>query len=313
MRRKNTSWRVSPGRHARRRRSSKWAIAVVILVIVTGVALRGQVLRAAGAGSRSGFYLVVGASSSLGFQPTGIPHHNGARTDHGYANDVVAIEAAKGMNLTMRQVGCPGETVSSMLSGGDHCYTLPNRQMLTATAFLRQNATQTGLVTIDLGFNDVRPCLTTLVVDVACANAGVATVRADMPAVLRELRAAAGPHVHFVGVLYGDPFLADYVRRGSSPAQAALTLRTMSQLNAALTAAYTAANIPSANVPGAFASYDQAPTRLRDGRVVPTNVAHACAWTWMCHTYPWGPDDHPDDAGYRVIAKAIAAKLPSNW
>ena len=289
------------------------AVAVVVLALVTGVALRGRVLRAAGVGSNTGFYLVVGASSSLGFQPTGIPHHNGARTNRGYANDLLAIEAAKGVHLTMRQVGCPGETVVSMLGAGDHCYTLPNRQMLTATAFLRANATATGLVTIDLGFNDVRPCLTTPLVEVACAESGLAGVRADMPAVLRELRAAAGPHVHFVGLLYGDPFLADYLRRESSPAQAALTLRVMSELNATLAAAYAAQNIPSANVPGAFESDNQTPTRLPDGRVVPTNVARACELTWMCHTYPWGPDDHPDDAGYRVIAGAIAQKLPITW
>ncbi len=286
---------------------------VVVLALVSGVVMRGAILRAAGVGSTSGFYLVVGASSSLGFQPTGIPHHNGARTDHGYANDVLALEAAKGVDLTMRQVGCPGETVVSMLGAGDHCYTLPNRQMLAATAFLRAHASDVGVVTIDLGFNDVRPCLTTPIVDVACAEAGLAGVRADIAPVLRELRAAAGPHVHFVGVLYGDPFLADYLRRESSPAQAALTLRIMSELNATLAAAYAAHNIPSANVPGAFESDNQAPSRLPDGRVVPVDVARACALTWMCHTYPWGPDDHPDDAGYRVIAGAIVAKLPSVW
>ncbi len=287
-------------------------IALVFL-LVTGVALRGEVLRAAGVGSTNGFYLVVGASASLGFQPTGIPHHNGARTDRGYANDLVAIEAAKGVRLTMRQVGCPGETVVSMLGAGDHCYTLPNRQMLAATAYLRQNASSTGLVTIDLGFNDVRPCLTTPIVDVACADSGLAGVRADMPAVLRDLRAAAGPHVHFVGVLYSDPFISDYLRPASSPVQAALTLRVMSELNAILAADYTAANIPSANVPGAFQIDNLTPTHLPDGRVVPVAVARACAWSWMCHTYPWGPDDHPDDAGYRVIAGAIAQKLPTTW
>ena len=42
---------------------------------------------------------------------------------------------------------------------------------------------------------------------------------------------------------------------------------------------------------------------------VPTNVARVCALTWMCAAPPLGPNLHPNDAGYRVIAGALADAL----
>jgi hypothetical protein len=45
----------------------------------------------------AGFYLDIGASASLGMQPTGIPAHNGHRTKTGYSDDVVSLESANGI------------------------------------------------------------------------------------------------------------------------------------------------------------------------------------------------------------------------
>jgi lysophospholipase L1-like esterase len=261
----------------------------------------------------SGFYLDVGASASLGFQPTGIVHHNGHRTDTGYANDLVALERAVGVTLTLRQIGCPGETAESMLSAGDHCYTLPSRQLPVALKFLHANANSVGLVTIDLGFNDVRPCLMNAVVDTVCAAQGIANVRNDLPKVLAQLKRAAGPHVHFIGIEYGDPFLAHYLKGGTNIADATLSLQVMTQLNDTLESIFTAAHIPTANVAGQFKSANLSPARLAHVGVVPQNVASVCTLTWMCTPPPWGPDDHPNNDGYRAIAQAIAAKLPTTW
>lgn len=260
-----------------------------------------------------GFYLDVGASSSLGFQPTGIPHHNGHRTDAGYANNLVKIAQARGVSLTLRQVGCPGETAESMLRGGDHCYTLPDRQLVAATQYLRSHRTQVGLVTIDLGFNDIRTCMWPKIIDVACAEHGIARVNQDLPAVLHELKAAAGPRVHFVGVLYGDPFLSHFLSGGTGVAQAQASLRVMTNLNATLTKIFAKFGIPSANVPRAFQSDVTTITVDAPWGQIPENVARACSLTWMCQGYPYGPDDHPNNAGYSAIAAAIAAKLPKTW
>src|ERR1700691_1947985 len=294
------------------------AIATILsLVLVLGIVL---VVRhgdpsasAVGAKPSKGFYLDVGASTSLGFQPTGIPAHNGKRTDTGYANDLVAYEAKRGIHLTMRQVGCPGETTKTMLVTSDHCYKAPGRQLFAAEKYLVKEVTADGLVTIDLGFNDVRPCLLGDQVLAACAAAGIAQVHNDMPKILVDLKASAGPHVHFIGLDDGAPFLQHYLLGASEVGDATATLTVITKLDNTLRAAYNAAGIPTANVAGAYRLADTTATTLAKFGSVPANVAAECTYTWMCTPPPFGPDDHPNNAGYAVIANQIEAKLPPGW
>ncbi len=42
---------------------------------------------------------------------------------------------------------------------------------------------------------------------------------------------------------------------------------------------------------------------------MPADVARTCALTWMCDPPPLGHNPHPDDAGYRAIAGAIAGAI----
>ena len=287
-------------------------VAAVLIAAVTVFIMQDQSSvqqGVAAAANVDGFYLDIGASASLGFQPDGVVLHNGHRTNTGYANDLVEIEAKAGVSLDLLQIGCPGETAQSMLSGGDACYTLPERQLVRATTFLQENSDQTGLVTIDLGFNDVRTCLLPNLVDEACATQGIDLVRKDMPLVIKDLQDVAGSQVHFVGLEYEDPYLGRYFASPDGVLDATESLQVMTQLNAVLASVYANAGIPVANVPGAFKSDNLTPTLLK-GVEVPTNVAEACTLTWLCTGYPYGPDDHPNNAGYLVIAKAIAATLP---
>jgi lysophospholipase L1-like esterase len=299
-----------------KRRVEIWVLFVVIVAVVAfGVRtlFDSSSQSNANASTSSGFYLAVGGSSSLGFQPTGIPAHNGHRTSTGYANDIVTTEATRGTSLVLRQVGCPGETSVSMQFSRDACYKGVGGQMTASLNYLKTSKSQKGLVTIDLGFNDVRACLLSDEVNVACANQGIAAVRKDMPSVISRLKAAAGPSVRFVGVLYEDPFLADYLVPASGITQANLTLTVMSELNAALTSVYRAGGVAMANVPGAFKTDNSDMVELAKVGKVPQNVALACTLTWMCTAPPWGPDDHPNNAGYRVIANAIEGALPMSW
>jgi lysophospholipase L1-like esterase len=299
-----------------RRRAEIYALLAVVVVAsaLASHTWRGSPGADASASTTSnGFYLAIGGSSSLGFQPTGIPAHNGKRTDTGYANDVEAAEAKKGTSLTLRQVGCPGERASTMILAHDACYKGVGGQMTASLNYLKAKFNEKGLVTIDLGFNDVRACLLGGLVDESCANQGLEAVRRDMPAVVRRLKAAAGPKMKFVGLLYEDPFLADYLYPGNGINDANLSLQVMAKLNASLMTIYRSNGVTMVNVPGAFKTNETNMVSLKGVATVPQNVASACTLTWMCTKPPFGPDDHPNNAGYRVIAVAIEGVLPTSW
>jgi lysophospholipase L1-like esterase len=263
----------------------------------------------------TGFYIDIGASDSLGFQPTGIANHNGRRTDTGYANDLLFLEKLKGADLTLYQIGCPGETVQSMvgLSVNKNCYTLPETQMSNAIRILKANQSETGVVTIDLGFNDIRVCMAPTGVNETCVASAVAAIGVDMPKIVKELKSAAGANVHFVGIDYNDPYLAYYLDGPDGPAVATQTLVAMDSVDTALVKAFNSVDVPVANVPGIFETNDNTPAALANVGSIPINVEKACELTWMCYPTPFGPDDHPNDAGYSFIAQAIEAELPKSW
>ena len=219
-------------------------------------------------------------------------------------------EATKGVALVLKQIGCPGETPESVLDGTDKCPRI-GRQLAAATTYLSAHAAEPVLVSIDLGFNNVRPCLTTPIVNVACAKKGIATVALDLPKLLTVLKERASSQTRFVGLTYEDAFLGDYVHVGSGPTQAAASLVVMDELNQVLTKDYRAAGMSVANVLTVFASHDTALVAFSGGTRVPQNVANACRWTWYCRAPPWGPDDHPNNTGYRMIAKAIVTAVGS--
>lgn len=311
---------AAPGR----RRVRRGFVATLAVAVVAGAGAAaylgtrgatatGGPTTTAGTHPTSLFYLDVGASASLGVQPTGNPAHNGAFTTEGYGDDVVRLDAARGVTVTLSKIGCMGETAESMVGAGDHCYSLPTTQLSTAIAFLQAHRASAGIVTVDIGFNDVRPCLWVVPLATSCAEAGIAAVRHDEPTILSRLKAAAGPRVRIVGLTYADPFLFRYLKPAPGPSRATQSLTYMGQLDTTLRGAYRAAGVAVANVEGAFKTSDTTPTTLAGHGRVPTNVAMVCELTWMCAKYPFGPDDHPNRTGYTVIAQAILNALPAGW
>jgi lysophospholipase L1-like esterase len=299
----------------------RWSIVRRILsgLLTIAMLLGWQVLDSpvrVGAAAVTGFYLDLGGSSSLGYEPTGLLTKDGQLLDkpsnNGYANDVVKLEAPS-ITLTLTKLGCPGETVVTLLGEKDHCYKLPVTQMLLATKFLTAHQSDTGIVSIDIGYNDVQPCIETADVEVQCVDEAKELVTTDLPKVIAKLKSFAGPNVHFVGLEYPDPFLARYLLSSSERSYATQTLNVITELNQDLSDIYNRAGVAIVDVPAAFSSSNATPTRMTDGDVVPKNVAEVCTYTFMCRAYPWGPDDHPNNLGYEQIAKAMVRALPSTW
>ena len=82
--------------------------------------------------------------------------------------------------------------------------------------------------------------------------------------------------------------------------------------DAELAAVYRSSGDRVADVTGAFATTDfTGRVHLRRIGLVPVNVADICRWTWTCARPPRGPNKHPNEAGYRVIARAFLAAYQS--
>jgi lysophospholipase L1-like esterase len=295
-------------------KSVKRELHVIVALFVLASAFVGFASTSvAGASSiSSAFYLDIGASASLGYQPTPSSPH-GQHTDSGYADYLVAHEAAKGITLQLSEIGCDGETTVTMLVGGDSCYASPNTQLDEAVDFLTTHHDDTGLVTIDLGFNDIMPCLSMEFLHRTCLKNRLELVREQLPIILRTLKAAAGPDVVLMGVGHYDPYLADALQGTSGEIFAEESHVAIAHLEKILLDDYSAADVPMVDVGAAFNTDDSGPISLTGVGTVPDNVAEVCLLTWMCQTAPYGPNIHPNDAGYEAIADAIAAQLPAPW
>ncbi|HEV3267617.1 MAG TPA: SGNH/GDSL hydrolase family protein [Acidimicrobiales bacterium] len=287
------------------------AFVGLVGVVVPAVGLVGA--GAAGADApATGFYLDLGGSESVGVQPTAAVAR-GQRTSYGYSNDLVSYEAARGVSLQLTELGCPGETTTAMINGGDHCYPSPSSQFSEALAFLRSHQGESGIVTIDLGFNDVHHCFHRGVVDETCVENQIDAVRQQLPTIIAGLKNVAGPGVTFVGLGHYDPFLADALKGPAGQQFAHETAAAIGSLNEVLRTVYVNADVAMANVGATFESHNVERVNMVGEGMVPVNVANTCAFTWMCAPPPFGPNLHPNDAGYAMIASAIEGVLKSPW
>lgn len=261
--------------------------------------------------STTAFYLDIGGSASVGVQPDSTGVHD-QRTDRGYSNDLVTIEALKGVTLQLTEIGCSGETTTTMLVGGDKCYASPDSQLAEAIAFLSAHHDETGLVTIDLGFNDLLGCLHTMSIDSTCVTTKLDLLQQQLPEILTDLRAAAGPNTTFVGVGHYNPYLVDETKGVRGRLFAGRSTSMIRSLNNTLGAIYADAAMPIADVAKQFRLYSDGSVNLPDVGRESGAVARTCELTWMCPRNGMKANIHPNDAGYLEIAEAIDAVMPAN-
>jgi lysophospholipase L1-like esterase len=263
------------------------------------------------------YYLALGDSLSQGMQPD---RHGATRnTDQGYTDQLFAIERRRIPSLQLVKLGCGGESTSSMITGHGndrnarllHCDRKGGSQLTAAERFLRAHhgRGEVPLITIDIGANDVDGCVAATNL-VQCLTTGEGSIKRDVPTILRRLKRAAPKGTTFADMTLYDPVLGGYF----STAPGAKTLAQASpvflkQVNDILTSADAAAGFRTADVAGAFNSYDSTDTVPFGGQAIPVNVANVCSWTWVCTTPPSGPNIHANKNGYAVIAGAFAKVL----
>jgi lysophospholipase L1-like esterase len=262
------------------------------------------------------YYLALGDSLSVGYQPD--QQGTGRETNRGYTNDLSAREAKRVKHLQLVEVGCPGDTTTSLLTGKGndqaaklfHCDRKGGSQLKAAVAFLKAHhkAGEVPLLTIDIGANDVDSCAGAgnLGAIATCVSKGEATIKKNTPKILNALKHAAPKGTHFVAMNLYDPVLGEYFSTNSSDKSLAeLSVSFVKSINGDIQSADQKSSFKTADVAAAFKTYDQSATVSYEGQMIPVNVAYACAWTWACTTPPVGPNIHANDNGYTVISQVF--------
>lgn len=280
-------------------------IALAAAVAMAVAACSGPAAPAGHHATPASYYLALGDSLSQGVQPdaTGAS----VETQQGYPDQLYAALRGRHPGLRLVKLGCPGETTSTMIDGGI-CRYPGGSQLAAAAAFLRAHRGHVLLVTVDIGANDLEDCgnQTNVIKILTCFVTDVPGAVSRLNTIMARLRTAAGPGVRIVGMSYYLPALAQWRDGSSGQATAKLSERLEAGYNDLLERVYADHGAEVANVFGAFDTGDFGNQVTVPGiGTVPRNVALLCRWTWECSAPPRGPNQHPNTAGYGVIARAF--------
>ena len=257
------------------------------------------------------YYVSLGDSLAVGVQPTA--SGESLPTNAGYPDLIYAALQARQPGWHLVKLGCSGETSRTMIQGGI-CRYRAGSQLMAAEHFLRAHRGHIGLVTIDIGANDPNDCvLGSLAFPTLlhCMDTSVNHTKADLRTIMSGLRSAAGPSAPIIAMSYYVPELAGWLRGQSGQEVAVLIERLAAGYNTLLAGIYHHFGARVANVFGAFRTADFAGhVHVTGYGTLPENVATICRWTWACARGPRGPNEHANDAGYRVIAQTFLRADP---
>jgi lysophospholipase L1-like esterase len=260
-------------------------IAVASLVATAAVTGAGPALaahRTASAPAPS-YYLSLGDSLAQGVQPNSAG--TDVETNRGYPNQLFTALRLGNPFLHLVKLGCPGETTLTMIKGGI-CKYGKGSQLAQAAAFLKSHSGHVQLVTIDIGANDLNPCLvlTSEPKLIAClgkvipkALKNLAVIMATLRAADKAARALAKDSVT-LAELFANDLRGVYKKFGAPVASALEAFKTGEYKEHAVLPAFG---------------------------VVPKDVALICSYTWECAPAPVGPNEHANELGYGVIANAF--------
>jgi lysophospholipase L1-like esterase len=257
--------------------------------------------------ARPSYYVSLGDSLAQGDQPD--LAGRSVDTRYGYPDQLATTLRRRDPGLQLVKLGCPGETTTTMI-GGRRCPYATGSQLAAAVRFLRAHQGQIDLITIDIGANDPNSCFRSAITGriPSCVAGPVPATAANLAKIMTALRSAAGSRVTIIGMTYYVPELAEWRDGPAGRRYARLSERAALAFNRMLVRVYTSFGTRIAEVASAYGSTDFAHQAKGTGPgLLPRNVAAVCAWSWICAAPPRGPNEHPNTAGYAVIARAFLA------
>ena len=196
----------------------------------------------------------------------------------------------------VKDLGCAGETSVTFIDGGcpfPGAPPPPYTQLGAALAYLQANAGKVSPVTLDIGAND-------LLVDF---NPSTCTVSPsfdnDLKTLDTNLKLIILPQLHnallFKGHVTGDLVMTNYYDPFQNICSNSVPfVQTVNQ--------HLAADVSGFGIiVDTFSAFGGASTPN----------PNICTYTWICSPPP-GPDIHPTDLGYSVMAKTFAAAIPND-
>jgi len=248
------------------------------------------------------YYVSLGDSLARGVQPSA---SGDVETSQGYADQLFTGLQLGNPNLHLIKFGCPGETTKTMMKGGICQYTAGS-QLAQAARFIKNHPGHVQLVTIDIGANDLNPCvaLTDLNKLVACLQKVIPVAVKNLGTIMGTLRAASSTPVNIIGMNYYVPELAGWLKGTKAAKELASDSVALGKaFNGDLTQVYSAFKAPVADVFTAFHSADfKTMVTIPAFGSVPRDVGFVCTYTWQCSQFQ---DEHANRLGYAVIASAF--------
>lgn len=251
------------------------------------------------------YYVSLGDSLARGVQPSA---SGDVETSQGYPDQLFTALQLGNPNLHLIKFGCPGETTQTMIKGGI-CKYQAGSQLNQAVRFLK-NHPHTQLVTIDIGANDLNPCVTITNLNklVQCLEKVIPVAVKNLGTIMAKLRAASPTPVNIIGMNYYVPELAGWLKGTKAAKELAKDSIALGQaFNNDLTAVYTKFKAPVADVFNAFhTSNFKTMVTIPAFGSVPRDVGFICSYTWQCSPFQ---DEHANRLGYAVIASAFMNKV----
>jgi lysophospholipase L1-like esterase len=249
------------------------------------------------------YYLSLGDSLAQGVQPD--PSGASVTTRRGYADQLSATLRSRHPGLRLIKLGCPGETTATMINGGI-CPYPGGSQLAAAVRFLHAHRARVSLITLDIGANDPYSCMTqpSAARLASCVGRFIPQATSNLTKILTRLR-QADPKARIIAMNYYLPALAQWRNGLAGRTFARISELAAAGYNTLLTHVYQGFGVRVADVFGAFHTADFAQVTVPGLGKLPRNVAAICQWTWECAAPPRGPDEHANQAGYQVIARAF--------